>query len=112
MAKTKQILLATSVMATGAWQPNRFVNFDGAQAETGQAVLGVSIYESDAGDVSAVEVLGIALVEAGEVIDKGVNVATGAQGLAMAATAEMPAAGVSMDAAEAVGDIIRVLLKG
>lgn len=112
MAKTKQIVLTTSVIAMGAWQPNRFVNFEGAQADSGQQVLGVSAYESDTGNVSAVDVLGIALVEAGGIIAKGVSVASGAQGLAVAANAETPAAGVTMDAADAVGDIIRVVLKG
>ena len=43
MAKTKQILLTTTVKTTGAWQPNRLVSFAGKQAENGEAVLGTAV---------------------------------------------------------------------
>ena len=74
MAKTKQVLLTTTVKTTGAWQPNRLVSFAGKQAENGEAVLGVSVYEADTGDLAAVDVSGIALVEAGAAIAAGAAV--------------------------------------
>ena len=112
MAKTKQVLLTTTVKTTGAWQPNRLVSFAGKQAENGEAVLGVSIYEADVGDIAGVDVAGIALVEAGAVIAAGAAVAAGTQGLAIAQTGTTKAAGTAIDAATAAGDVIRVLLKG
>lgn len=43
MAKqTKQVVLTTTIPATGAIVVNRFVNFAGAQAKAGEAVAGVS----------------------------------------------------------------------
>lgn len=112
MAKTKQVLLATTVMAASAWQPNRFVNFAGAQAAAGEATLGVSTYEADQGDYAAVDVLGIATVEAGDAIAQGAKVAAGDQGLAVTQASTAAVAGYALDAAAAVGDIIRVLLRG
>ena len=112
MAKTKQILLTTTVKTTGAWQPNRLVSFAGKQAENGEAVLGTSVYEADVGDQAAVDVIGIALVEAGAAITAGAAVAAGAQGLAIAQTGTAKTAGTALDAATAAGEVISVLLKG
>ena len=112
MAKTKQVLLTATVKTTGAWQPSRLVSFAGKQAENGEAVLGVSVYEADTGDLAAVDVSGIALVEAGAVIAAGAAVAAGTQGLAIAQTGTAKTAGTAIDAATAAGDVIRILLKG
>ena len=112
MAKTKQILLTTTVKTTGAWQPNRLVSFAGKQAENGEAVFGVSIYEADTGDLAAVGVIGIALVEAGAAITAGAAIAAGTQGLAIAQTGTAKIAGTALDAATAAGEIIRVKLNG
>ena len=106
MAKTKQILLTTTVKTTGAWQPNRLVSFAGKQAENGEAVLGTSVYEADVGDQAAVDVIGIALVEAGAAI------AAGVQGLAIAQTGTAKIVGTAIDAATAAGEVIRIKLNG
>ena len=112
MAKTKQVLLATTVIAAGAWQPNRFVNFAGTQAAAGEASLGVSTYEADQGDAAAVDVLGIATVEAGGAIAQGAQVSAGDQGLAVTQASTAVVCGHALDAAAAAGDIIRILLRG
>ena len=112
MAKTKQVLLTTTVKTTGAWQSNRLVSFAGKQAENGEAVLGVSIYEADVGDVAGVDVAGIALVEAGAAIAAGAAVSAGTQGLAITQVSPAKFVGTAIDAATAAGEIIRVLLKG
>ena len=112
MAKTKQVLLTTTVKTTGAWQPNRLVSFAGKQAENGEAVLGVSVYEADTGDLAAVDVSGIALVEAGAAIAACAAVSAGTQGLAITQVSPAKFVGTAIDAATAAGDVIRVLLKG
>lgn len=112
MGKTKQGLLATTVIAATAWQPNRFVNFAAAQAAAGEATLGVSVYEADQGDSAAVDVVGIVTVEAGGAIAQGAKVAAGDQGLAVTQASTAAVAGYALDTAAAAGDIIRVLLRG
>lgn len=109
---TKHITLVMSVIAAGAWAENRFVNFANTQAGEGEAILGVSPYAADTGDVAAVEVQGISTVEAGGKIAVGGKVTSGAQGLAVTATDGQEIAGTALDAATQVGDLIRVLLKG
>lgn len=111
MAKqTKQVVLTTTIRTTGKVVENRFVNYSGKQAKAGEAVLGVANYDADEGDLLAVDVLGIALVEAGGTVAAGASVAADAQGCAVAGTQN--AVGTAVGAAEAAGDLIRVLLKG
>lgn len=110
MAQTKQVVLTTTMKATGAIVAKRFVNFAGAQAKAGEAVMGVSPYDVAADDLAAVEVIGIAIVEAGGAVAVGATVAADAQGCAVAGTAKV--AGTALSAAAAAGDQIRVLLKG
>ena len=59
MAQTKQVVLVTTITATGAIVKNRFVNFKGAQAKVGEAILGVAPYDVETGDTAAVDVVGI-----------------------------------------------------
>ena len=67
MAKqTKQVVLTTTIPATGAIVVNRFVNFAGAQAKAGEAVaLSPEQYEQVAAHVSAAEINDEALAESG-----------------------------------------------
>lgn len=109
---TKHITLVMSVIAAGAWAENRFVNFANTQAGEGEAILGVSPYAADTGDVAAVEVQGITIVEAGGIVAVGDKVTPDAQGLAITPAPGQEAAGTALDAATQVGDLIRVLLKG
>lgn len=111
MAKqTKQVVLTTTIPATGAIVVNRFVTFAGAQAKAGEAVAGVSAYDVAAGDLAAVDVVGIAMVEAGGEVAVGAEVGADAQGCAVTGAAK--AAGTALTAAAAAGETIRVLLKG
>lgn len=110
MAQTKQVVLTTSIHATTAWQANRFINYGGQQAAAGEAVLGVSADEADQGDIAAVDVLGIAVVETAGAVAQGDVLAADAQGLAVKQTGNAVAAGHALDAATAAGDTIRIVL--
>ena len=109
---TKHIVLVMSVIAAGSWAANRFVNFANVQANEGEPVLGVSSYTAEAGDIAAVEVQGISIVESGGVIAVGDKLTSASQGLAVTATKGQEVAGTALDAATQVGELIRVLLKG
>lgn len=111
MAKpTKQVILTTTVRTTGKAVENRFITFTGKQAKANEAALGVSVHDADEGGLLAVDVAGIALVEAGGAVAVGAKVAADAQGCAVAGTTNP--AGTALSAAAAAGDFIRVLLKG
>ena len=111
MAKpTKQVVLTTTVRTTGKVVENRFVTFAGKQAKANEAVLGAATHDADEGDLLGVDVVGIALVEAGGEVAAGAAVSADAQGCAVAGTQNV--AGTAVTAAAAAGDFIRVLLKG
>ena len=110
MSQTKNVVLVTTITATGEIVKDRFVNFAGAQAKAGEAVLGVAPYDVANGDTAAVDVVGIAVVEAGGAIAAGVEVGSDAPGCAV--TGEAKAAGTALTAASGAGETIRVLLKG
>ena len=52
MSQTKNVVLVTTITATGEIVKDRFVNFAGAQAKAGEAVLGVAPYDVANGDIS------------------------------------------------------------
>ena len=106
--KTKQVVLTTTVRTTGEVVVNRFVTFAGKQATADEAVLGVSAYDAKTGDLMAVDVIGIALVEAGGSVAVGAKVSADAQGCAVTGTTHV--AGVALTAANGAGELIRVLL--
>ena len=111
MAKqTKQVVLTTTVRTTGQVVENRFVTFSGKQAKANEAVLGVATYDAAEGDLLGVDVIGIALVEAGGEVAAGAQVSADAQGCAVAGTQNV--AGTAVGTAAGAGDLIRVLLKG
>lgn len=111
MAKpTKQVALTTTMRTTGKVVENRFVTFAGKQAKALEAVLGVAVRDADEGDLLAVDVIGIALVEAGGAVTVGAKVSADAQGCAVTGTQNN--AGTALTAASGAGDVIRILLKG
>ena len=111
MAKpTKQVVLTTTIKATGAVVANRFVTYAGVQAKADEKIYGVSPVDAEAGNFMPVEIIGIALVEAGGAVAAGAQVGADAQGCAVSGAAK--AAGTALTAATAAGEIIRVLLKG
>ena len=89
---------------------NRFVNFKGAQAKVGDAVLGVAPYDVETGDTAAVDVVGIAVVESGGAVAIGAGVGADAQGCAVSDPLKI--VGTALTAATAAGETVRVLLKG
>lgn len=110
MAQTKQVVLVTTITATGAIVKNRFVNFKGAQAKAGETVLGVAPYDVETGDTAAVDVVGIAVVESGGPVAIGDDVGPDAQGCAV--SHQLRNVGTALTAATAAGETVRVLLKG
>lgn len=111
MKPTKNIILTLTVMATSAWVANRCVNFAGAQATAGDAVLGVSIYETDAGETAGVDTIGVAIIEAGAAIASGQEVMAAAQGVIVPLTGTAKPVGTAMGSATQAGELVRVLLK-
>lgn len=108
---TKQVVLTTTIKTTGKVVANRFVGHSGKQAAADEKVYGVAPYDADSGDTLAVDILGIAVVEAGGVLAVGDDVSADAQGCAVK-TAGGKVAGTARTAAAAAGDLIQVFLKG
>lgn len=112
MAKTKQVVLTTTIRAEGAIVANRFVSYAGKQAKAGEAVLGVAPYDTAADDTAAVDAIGIAVVETGGALAAGDAVAADAQGCAVKQTGSASVAGYALDAAAAANDTIRIKIGG
>jgi len=101
-----------SIRAAADLPKARFVGFDGNLCASGAKALGVTQYDFAAGEMAGVIVNGIALVEAGGAISQGAEVASGADGKAVALTdaSTQKRNGWALDAASAAGQVIRVLL--
>lgn len=108
---TKKVLLTDTVKASGKVAANRFVAHTGKQAAADEKVYGVSPHDVENGDAMAVEIAGIALVEAGGAVAVGDDVFPDAQGCAVK-TGSGKAAGTARSAAAGAGELIRVFLKG
>ena len=72
--KTEKILMATTILATGALQRFRCANFAGATAGATDAVLGVPNADYGVGEQAGVSTHGEILVEAGAAIAAGARV--------------------------------------
>lgn len=107
--QTEKITLTTTIAATTRLTQKRLVNFSGAQAADGDAVLGVANANYLAGEQAAVDVHGIILVQAGGAVAVGAQVQAGADGYAVT-QGSGPAFGRACDAATQAGDFIRVLI--
>lgn len=108
MAKTAQILLITSITAVAALTRLRFVGLTGDVAGAGAKALGVAEVGADLGEVASVSTHGILLVTAGAAIAAGAEVEVGANGKAITKAAGI-GNGYALDAANADGDIIRIV---
>lgn len=107
--KTYQPILTTSIAAAAALaHKHRFVGVDGAYCGAGDRALGTLEVETDAGQQAPVNVLGIVLVEAGAPIGAGEQVESDSDGRAVELD-DGVANGVTLDAAGAAGDIIRLV---
>lgn len=113
-------VLEIPMQASAAVTRDRFVTQTGNQtvAQTGTAgqrtlgvaQLSISTTEATAGKSCAVQVLGVALVEAGAAVARGDRVTTDATARAITAGAAQVPAGVALKAATAAGQKIGVLL--
>jgi hypothetical protein len=112
MSQYKPCLILT-VVAAGAIGGHRFVNFADAQADKGDAALGVTQFgASAAGKACEVVTLGTAVVEAGGAFDKGARLASDADGKAaapVAASGDIINA-IALEESTGDGDLVEVLL--
>lgn len=107
---TKKVILTDTVKAAGKVVANRFVAHNGKQATADTKVYGVSPHDVETGDAMAVEIAGLAVVEAGGTVNIGDEVSPDAQGCAV--TGGSKPAGVARSAAAQAGDLIQVFLRG
>lgn len=107
--KTEKILLAVTIAAATALARFRLVDYTGAQAGAGERALGVANTNYDIGEQAGVATHGELLVEAGAAVAVGAQVESDVSGRAVTLSTGV-AFGVARDAADAAGDIIRVLV--
>lgn len=112
MSKGNISLMALTVIAAAAVVANRFVTTAGAHAAPGALPLGVSRSDGVSGDPIPVDVLGTALVEAGDAIaaDATIMVTTDGKALTHDGDGDKHAVGRALEAAGAAGDLFEVLL--
>lgn len=103
-------VLTISIEASAAITKNRFITVAGGVPAAGANVLGVACADAADDEQVPVQVLGVAVVEAGGAIAKGVAVSTAATGKADTQGGAEKTVGRSLDAAAADGDLIRVFL--
>jgi hypothetical protein len=82
---TRKDLLADSILAASAITKNRFVGFDGAHCAAGKKALGVAKDDFEAGEMAAVEVYGIQVLETGGIFAAGDPITSDSTGRAVKA---------------------------
>lgn len=109
--QNSQSLIIKTVTAKGAIRRTRFVNWmTGAQAVAGDLPLAVSEHDARDGEPCAVSLAGLLTVTAGAAIALGQRVKTDAQGCAVPAADNEPAAGRAFSAATGAGYPVSALL--
>ena len=103
-------ILTISVKAAAEITANRFITAAGAVPAQDANVLGVAVSKAAADERVPVQVLGVALVEAGEQIAAGAAVETNAAGKAETQDGAGKIVGRALTAASADGDVIPVFL--
>ncbi|AVO60651.1 capsid cement protein [Pseudomonas chlororaphis] len=106
--KTQQPVLTTSVVAVVDLSRYLFAGFTGDLCAAGAKALGTVEADTEADSVAPINVLGICLVIAGAAVAAGVEVESDASGRAVTLTTGK-ANGITMDAATAAGDVIRIV---
>ena len=109
MANETFSLLALTVAATAALTGERFVTLAGAVPAAGAGFVGVSRTSAAIGELVAVDVAGVATVEAGAAVAKGALVETNNVGKAITRSSGV-ALGRALEAASGDGVKINVLL--
>lgn len=106
--KTHNPILTLSMTAMTALKPCRLVGLTGDVCTAGAKAAGASLFDADAGEQLGVAALGVILVEAGGAIPAGGEIESDAQGRAIVKTTGA-GNGYALDAAQAAGEVIRVL---
>lgn len=106
---TNKPILVDSVIAAQNLDKNRFVNFAGGYCTTGQKALGVVNAETNAGQYAPININGILLIEAGAAIPQGSPIASDNNGRAIVQADNAQPNGFALDAATAIGDVIRLV---
>lgn len=112
MSKGNISLLTLTVIASATVAANRFVTTAGAHGGPGALPLGVTRSEGVSGDPIPVDVLGTAVVEAGDAIaaDATIMVTTDGKALTHDGDGDKHAAGRALEAAGAAGALVEILL--
>lgn len=115
MSAGMNVILPLNFQASGAITKGRFVKMTAAgiveECDTaGEISLGVALETVASGERVDFVCIGVAEVEAGAAIAVGVDVATANDGQAVAAATGNTILGITLDAAGAAGDLVRVLL--
>lgn len=110
MSQQSISLLALTVTATAALTAHRFVTSAGAVPSAGAAALGVSRSDAAQGDRAPVDVIGTAIVEAGEAISAGAYIAVGSNGKAAVYEDGDVCVGQALEAASGDGVRFEMLL--
>lgn len=106
--KTQNVVLVASVLAISDLTARRFVGFDGGVCAAGAKALGVVETDTAADSPAPANLLGVILVEAGAAIAAGAEVQSDASGKAITKAAGV-ANGIAWDAANAAGELIRIV---
>lgn len=111
MSQANLSLMALTVIASATVVANRFVTTAGAHAAAGALPLGVTRSDGVSGDPIPVDVLGTALVEAGDAIaaDAPIMVTTDGKALTHDNDGDKHAVGRAL-AGAAAGELVEVLL--
>lgn len=111
---TQQVILTTTVIATGDLKQQCLVDYNGAQPANGTAALGIAEVDAVAGDATAVNCLGILAAVAGGEITAGDRVQAGDNGqlIRLDVTGTAAVLGTALTAASGEGASFRVMWKG
>ncbi|ELE1935813.1 DUF2190 family protein [Salmonella enterica] len=111
MMATQQVILATTLTATGALVQQRLVGYDGKTCTKGALALGIAEVDAAEGDAVAVNVLGIIAAEAGAAINPGDKLQSDDNGcvIPLETTGKPEQVGVAITAAAAAGNTLRVM---
>ncbi|EJG5923837.1 DUF2190 family protein [Salmonella enterica] len=111
MMATQHVILSETLTATGALVQQRLVGYDGKTCTKGGLALGIAEVDAAAGDVVAVNVLGIIAAEAGAAIAVGDKLQSDDNGcvIPLEATGNPEQVGVALTAAAAAGNSLKVM---
>ncbi|EBM3196006.1 DUF2190 family protein [Salmonella enterica subsp. enterica serovar Newport] len=111
MMATQQVLLTTTVVATGTLQQQHLVGYDGAPCTKGALAFGIAEVDAVAGDATPVNVAGILAAVAGAAITAGEPLQSDENGcvIPLEVTGSPVRVGVAVTAAAAAGASLKVM---